>query len=60
MHDRHRLVQVIYNKRFGFLAVFEDGSVAEAKTLPNGKRTWMFAENIWDEAMANDQMARVK
>jgi hypothetical protein len=60
MNDRHALVQVVYNKRFGFLAVFEDGSVAEAKTLPNGKRTWTFAENIWDEAMANDQMPGVK
>lgn len=65
MNDRNALVQVVYNKRFGetdytFLAVFEDGSVAEAKTLTNGKRTWVWAENIWDEATANDQMARVK
>ena len=62
MHDRTdhgwRLMQVMYDPRFGMMAFFEDGTVAEATTLPNGKRTWTFAENIWDEGTANDLMPK--
>lgn len=56
MQDQPALVQLMYDGRFGLLAVFENGSIAEAKNLPNGKRTWVFTENIYDEAMCNDLM----
>jgi hypothetical protein len=54
---REKLVQVLYDPRFGMLAFHADGSVAQMVTLPNGKRTWRFAEVIWDECVMSDHEA---
>lgn len=59
--DQPALVQVMYEGRFGLLAFFSNGWVAKAKNIPHGdnphgKRTWIFCENIYDEAMCNDLM----
>jgi hypothetical protein len=49
------LVQVLYDPRLGILAFFSDGSVAEAKTSPSGRRTWHVRENILTETDINAQ-----
>jgi hypothetical protein len=46
---------VLYDPRLGILAFFSDGSVAEAKTSPSGRRTWHVRENILTETDINAQ-----
>ena len=46
----NKLIQVLYDPRVGMLAFFEDGSVAEMKSAPNGDRSWIWKENIVESA----------
>jgi hypothetical protein len=48
-----KLVQVMYDERFGLLAFFEDGQVAMRVTR-NGRPEWQFREHIWKQAVHHE------
>ena len=51
--DRPKLVQVMYNERFGLLAFFDDGTTAIMFRAADGGEAWKFGLNIWESAKAN-------
>ena len=49
-----KLVQVLYDQRFGLLAFFEDGQVA-VRIVRNERAEWQFREHIWHQAVDNER-----